>query len=534
MSMARWWLVPSFSLAALLASAQTGWAPVSREVELPYAQGLQRTGSGVHTAIRPYKTVDMRKAMKADSLLPRAALRELDTWAGRLNGRRFRWGPLLELNGGYETGSHSGVRYRGGAGFWTDADLGKKLQLHVDAQAWGDRLPTYLDSLAQATQVTTGEGYAHGDPSLYTHYDWSAHLSWDAHKYINLTVGRGKHFFGEGHRSLFLSDEAYSYPYLRITTELWRIKYVNLFAMMNDIRGAGGDWTRFERKFTSMHYLSWNALDRLNLALFEAVVWSAGDAPYPRGFDVNYLNPVLFFRPTEFRLGSPDNALLGFAANAKAGKYVLFYAQAMLDEFLVKQVRNGFGWYANKQALQFGVNAYRAFGVEGLHLRGEWNYIRPFMYTHSDTRQNYSHMGQPLAHPYGSNVQEALAHGDLTQGRWVFTTRASLAWMGNDSTYSYGNNIFRPERDRPPHPLGGLQDFDYEMGRYGESTLLHIEARAGWTVDPRSAMRLEAAYTFRQLTPAWGPMDQTHYFRLGLACHFRDRHPEQVVRYVFR
>ena len=40
MSMARWWLVPSFSLAALLASAQTGWAPVSREVELPYAQGL--------------------------------------------------------------------------------------------------------------------------------------------------------------------------------------------------------------------------------------------------------------------------------------------------------------------------------------------------------------------------------------------------------------------------------------------------------------------------------------------------------------
>ena len=167
MSMARWWLVPSFSQAALLASAQTGWAPVSREVELPYAQGLQRTGSGVHTAIRPYKTVDMRKAMKADSLLPRAALRELDTWAGRLNGRRFRWGPLLELNGGYETGSHSGVRYRGGAGFWTDADLGKKLQLHVDAQAWGDRLPTYLDSLAQATQVIFFFFYDKGYTEIY-------------------------------------------------------------------------------------------------------------------------------------------------------------------------------------------------------------------------------------------------------------------------------------------------------------------------------------------------------------------------------
>ena len=528
---------PSLLLALALTTgihAQTGWSPLSREVERPYAQALQRFGSDAHTAVRPYATTTLRAALKADSLAPRAAWSVLDKWAGRQNGRRFRWGPLLDATGGYEMGSHTGARFRGGAGFWSDVDLGSKLNLHVDVQAWGDRLPTYLDSLAQATQVTAGEGYAQGDATLYTHHDWNAHLSWDAHKYINITAGRGKHFIGEGHRSLFLSDEAYSYPYLKLSTTVWRIKYVNLFAMMSDIRGGYGDWRNFHKKFASMHYLSWNATDRINVALFEAIMWSSGDDQYPRGFDVNYLNPVLFYRPTEFRIGSPDNALLGFAANIKAGKHVLFYTQVMLDEFLLQQVRAGAGWYANKQALQVGVNAHRAFGVEGLHLRGEFNYIRPFMYTHSDTRQNYAHLGQPLAHPYGSNVQEALAHGDYEQGRWIFTLRASMAWMGNDSLTSFGNNIFRPESDRPDNPVGGKQDFDFEMGRYKESTLIHAEARAGWTIDPRSALRVEAAYTFRHLTPAWGTEDITHFFRVGLSCHFRERHPEQAVRYVLR
>jgi hypothetical protein len=283
-----------------------------------------------------------------------------------------------------------------------------------------------------------------------------------------------------------------------------------------------------------MHYLSWNISHRVNLAVFEAVIWSSGDEAYPRGFDFNYINPVLFYRPTEFRLGSPDNALLGFGLNVKAGKHVLFYSQVMLDEFLAEQVRGGYGWYANKQAVQVGVNAYEAFGVQGLQLRAEWNLIRPFMFTHSDTRQNYAHMGQPLAHPYGSNLQEALVHADLVRDRWVFGTRMSMTWMGTDSVDSYGNNIFRPEGDRPDRPEGGNLDFGYKIGNYKVKTLFHAEARVGWTVDPRSATRLEASYTFRTVDPPMGDVTQTNFLRIGLVCHFRERHPEQEVRYVLR
>ena len=105
------------------------------------------------------------------------------------------------------------------------------------------------------------------------------------------------------------------------------------------------------------------------MSIFEAIVWQDNDPNYRRGFDVNYLNPVLFYRPTEFSLGSPDNALLGFAVNVRVGKHALLYSQLMFDEFLLSNVRAGEGWFGNKQGLQLGVVGHDAFKIEGLMLR---------------------------------------------------------------------------------------------------------------------------------------------------------------------
>ena len=520
--------------AALVAQGQAGWMPLSREVERPFAAALQAVGSPAHTAIRPYRLTDLRQADPQDSLRPAAWLPALDRWSGARNGRRFRWGPLLDLSGNLGLDSASVIGHRAGAGFWMEQDIGARLTLHADAQGWSERLPGYLDTLARATQVTSGEGYAFSDGAGFAHYDWNAQVSWDPGKYFNLTLGRGKNAFGEGHRSLFLSSEATSYPFLRITTTAWRFKYVNLFTVMNDIRGAGGVSSRFERKYASMHYLSVNAHRRINLALFEAIVWSRGDSLYPRGFDVNYLNPVIFYRPVEYSVGSPDNALLGFAVNIKVGRSGLLYSQLMLDEFLLREVRAGDGWYANKQAVQLGFVAREAFRVPGLMLRAEWNMVRPFMYTHSDTRQNYAHMGQPLTHPYGSNFQEAIAQGEWSRERWLLGVRASMAWLGRDTLESFGNSIFRPETERPTVASGAFRSYGYRIGMLEEYSLFHGELRAGWLVDPASATRLEVSWLARGSMPASGPGEWTQVFRVGLVCHFRDRHPEQEVRYVLQ
>jgi hypothetical protein len=524
-------------LVAMQLLAQTSWMPLSREVENLSAGHAQAHGTSLHTAIRPYRSSEVRAAMPVDTGARIALLTcpsrfcALDRWAGVYNGRKFRWGPLLDAQVVFSSDtSGSTFGHRLGAGAWFERDLGEKLTLHLDGQVWSERFPSYLDTLASATQMSAGEGYAYGDAPNYTHYDWNGYLSWDPGKYFNFTLGRGKNFFGEGHRSLLLSDEATSYPYLKVTTTVWKIKYVNLFTAMNDIRGADGQVSDFQRKWTSMHYLSWNATKWLNVALFEAVVWSQGDSLYPRGFDMNYLNPIIFYRPVEYSIGSPDNALLGGALNFRAGKSTLIYTQVMLDEFLLSEIRAGNGWYGNKQAFQLGVVSRNAFKVPGLQLRAEWNFVRPFMYTHSDTRQNYAHMGQPLAHPYGSNMQEVIAHADLSTGRWRHSLRTSMAWLGSDTTFSHGNNIFRPESDRVGG-AAGFRDYGYNVGSAEPYTLLHAELRSGYLLDANTGTRVEASYLFRTRTGEGDPM-QDHVFRVGLVCYFRERHPEQEVRYV--
>ncbi|MCB9183227.1 MAG: hypothetical protein H6591_04860 [Flavobacteriales bacterium] len=524
-------LVPGMALP------QTAWLPLSREVERPYAALIQSVGSPMHSAVRPYARRELSALGLPDSTLLPSALPVLDRWAGVRNGRKVRWGPLLDLQAGFDTDTAAGVVHRAGAGFWFDADLGQRWSVHADAMSWHERLPAYLDSVADAAQTVPGEGISYlpfgaDSGAAVAHYDWSGYVSWDPGKYFNLTLGRGKNFFGDGYRSLLLSDEATSYPYLRITTTVWRVKYVNLFASMNDIRGANGVASDFRRKWASMHYLSWNAGKRINVALFEAIVWSQGDSLYPRGFDMNYLNPIIFYRPVEYNLGSPDNALLGGSFSIKAGKRTLLYGQVVLDEFLLKEVRAGNGWFGNKQAAQLGLVARDAFGRKGLMLRAEWNAVRPFMYTHSDTRQNYAHFGQPLAHPFGSNFQEVLAQAELTQDRWLFSARASMAWLGRDAEYSYGNNIFRPESDRQSNSIGQFRNYGFAIGSVNEYTVLHAEARAGWLIDGSTGTRLEASALYRTAGLADGGSRQAVVVRVGVACYFRDRHAEQEPRYV--
>ncbi len=528
----------SFGLAALCAlatSAQQGYLPLSRTVDAPWTARMHHYGALGHSAIRPYLQEDLAQLPKADSAVPPALL----PWLQRMTDPTHRWhgGPLVDALVGASTNDKDAMKYRAGLGGWLEWNATPRLTFHADIQGWNETLPDYLDSAARATHVVPGEGWAEGDPGeARTHYDWNAWADYKAGDHFHLTLGKGKNFIGEGYRSLFLSDEAYSYPYFRITTTAWHIRYVNLFTLMDDIRGSGGDPTRVGKKFTSMHYLSWNISKRVNAGLFEAIVWQDNDPRYPRGFDLNYVDPVIFYRPVEFGLGSPDNALLGFALNVKVGHDVLLYSQLMLDEFLLRNVRAGQGWYANKQGVQAGVIAHDVLGHKGLTARGEFDYVRPFMYTHQDTRQNYTHHGQPLAHPYGSNFWEALGQVEWRKGNWYLSEVVSYALMGQDTSSdthsSYGNNIFLPEVSRPILQVGAWSNYGYFLGEPSHVTVLQSELCLGRIIDPRSGLMLELAWTFRSQEPEIGKSLQTNYVRIGLSANLRERHPFQTVRYT--
>lgn len=268
-------------------------------------------------------------------------------------------------------------------------------------------LPTYVKNYVRDHDAVPGEGFY--KPFKTGGVDFitaRGYLTFNITKNIHLQFGHDKNFIGNGYRSLILSDFSSSYTFLKLNTKVWKFNYMNLFTEMNAGTLSGN--SSFPKKYLAFHHLSLNIGKHLNIGVFESVVFGRQDSIKNGQFDFNYLNPIIFFRSIEQQLGSSDNALLGMDYKLNFLKHFSFYGQIILDEFLLKEVKAGEGWWANKQALQVGLKYMNVAGIRNLDMQGEVNIIRPYMYAHSDKYTSYAHYNQPLAHPMGANLYEVI------------------------------------------------------------------------------------------------------------------------------
>jgi hypothetical protein len=318
--------------------------------------------------------------------------------------------------------------------------------------------------------------------------DINARLTYEASDIFTLEVGRSKHFFGNGYRSLFLSDNAGAYPYFKLKTRVWHLDYTNLFSAQRARLTPEG---QLEAKYTSSHFLSWNISPRVNIHLFESIIWQSQDSLSNRGFDVYYLNPIIFYRPVEFALGSADNAIIGFGLDYKIYPSYLLYTEVVLDEFLLDQFRAADGWWANKFGVQVGLKGFDFFGIEGLTAQAEFNLVRPFTYSHGSPIQNYAHQDQALAHPLGANFYEGLLIGSYRKGEWEIRNHTSYTLKGDDEDdLNLGGDIFRSYVG----PANNLGNF---IGQGIQTEALQNSLYLSYILDNQSDMRISLAYHFR-------------------------------------
>jgi hypothetical protein len=278
-----------------------------------------------------------------------------------------------------------------------------------------------------------------------------AYASIKATEHIGIQFGQDRFFIGNGARSLVLSDVGNSYPFLKVQTKVWRFNYTNLFAQLRgnipaSLTGSSAN-IRYPKKFMALHHFSFNVTDNFNIGLFEAII--SGDST-GSSFEVEYLNPVIFYRAVEQYGGSQDNALVGADMKWNFLRHFQLYGQFVLDEFLLSAYRQSDGWWGNKWALQLGGKYMNVFGFPNLDLQLEWNRVRPFMYSHITDYTNYTHYSQPLAHPLGANFDEKLAILRYQPaGRWAFAATLMQADFGEDAQgTNYGGDIFKPYTTR--------------------------------------------------------------------------------------
>jgi len=149
----------------------------------------------------------------------------------------------------------------------------------------------------------------------------NAFIAYSVNEDLSLTAGTSKNFIGEGYRSMILSDASFSYPYLKLTGNLKNVKYTVLYNQFIDRSSTLSPEFGMDRKWATMHYLQVMLWGRLNLGLFDAIVWENADSTGHRGFDVQYLNPIILLRPVEESFGSPDNALVGSTFSVRINKH---------------------------------------------------------------------------------------------------------------------------------------------------------------------------------------------------------------------
>ena len=79
-------------------------------------------------------------------------------------------------------------------------------------------------------------------------------------------------------------------------------------------------------------------------------------------------------------------------------------------------------------------------------MQGEFNYVRPYTYSHGSPQQSYTHYNQPLAHPLGANFKEAVGIVSYRHNRYRLDGKLIYAESGRDTakitSSNVGQNIF--------------------------------------------------------------------------------------------
>lgn len=395
--------------------------------------------------------------------------------------------------------------------------IGKNLTFCTEFYENQAKLPAYLDAFGRVNRIVPGQGEwkSYNDGKAFDFAYSSALINYKAGKHFDFQLGYDKNFIGDGYRSMLLSDASFNYPFLKIIANVGRVQYTTMWAQFIDMKYPVASYDNgYRKKWGVFNYLDWNISKKVSLGLFEGVIWQDSDSTGKRGFDASYINPIVFLRPVEFSVGSPDNALMGLNLKYAPSANSTLYGQFILDEFKFKEVTKGNGWWGNKFGGQVGFRSNNIFKVQHLNFLTEINAARPYTFSQRTTLNNYGHYNQPLAHPQGANFVEWINIADYRYKRLFLRGQITWARYGLDSAgLNFGKDINASYKDHE-------REYGNKIGQGLKTTLTNVQGTAAFLLNPKYNLRLEATVTARQESNnVW--KNKELVFQVGLRSSFR-------------
>jgi len=476
---------------------------------------MNSIGTNSHTAAKPFLYADVAKYYDIKAEKQNLA-KDTDSWLGRklynehlvqVQGKDywFTVDPILDLQVGKDAEADFSSTWNNTRGIFIQAGLGKRLNITSSIYESQGRFADYFNEYAESLKafgpdpaIIPGRGIAKRfKTDSYDYPVAEAYLSYTPADFLNIQFGHGKNFIGDGYRSLFQSDVSSPYPFLKLNTSFWKVKYTSTWMWLKDVRPEVTVDGAFFTKYMSNNYLSWNVSKRLNIGLFESVMWADTN---DRGFDINYLNPVIFFRAIEFQTGQDaGNAILGLSGKYKWNNKVNLYGQFILDEFSLNDVKAGEKSWKNKFGFQLGAKYFNAFKIDNLLLQAEYNQVRPYTYSHNSIILNYAHFNQPMAHLWGSNFRELVLIGRYNYKRWFADAKFIIGQRGYDfntteDSFNYGGDIYADEDNR-------VADTGIKIGQGNKTNSFMTEIQAGYLLNPETNLKVFTNIIYRDFNP---------------------------------
>ena len=496
---------------------------------------LNQVGSNNHTASKPYSYDEVAKYYDFETV-NQSALKQKESWWGRKfwnenlvaiqgEGYWFALNPILDLRIGKDTESEASNTFVNTRGVKIDGGLGEQLTFSTSIFESQGRFADYYNGFAESIRPSGGNpaivpGIGIAKRFKEDAYDFpmaEANIKYTPSQFINLQLGYGRNFLGDGYRSLLQGDGTSPYPFFKINTTFWKIKYTNTYMWLKDVRDLATVDGTYATKYMASHYLSWNATKRLNIGFFENVVWTNTNE---RGFDFNFVNPLIFYRAVEFGSSSKTgNAVLGLSSKYKWNNQINFYGQFLIDEFAIGDVQESNQSWRNKFGYQVGVKYYDAFKVKNLLLQLEYNQVRPYVYSHSNPLTNYGHNNQSMGHNWGANFRELVAIARYYKGRYFADAKLIYGQRGFDfnngtDTFNYGGNIYLDYDENRPYDTG------VSIAQGNKTTVMIADVQVGYLVNPASNLKVFGNVLFRNFDPAAETTttikSNTTWFSIGL------------------
>lgn len=506
--------------------------PLSHELYSRFEAEVNRIGTNFHSASKPFLFSEVEPYYDFEAEI-NSLQKPAESWVGRKiwNEHLFTfqgddyWFTIdfaLDMQVGKDLDSELDVTYNNTRAAIFQGGLGKNLNFYSVVYENQGRFADYFNHYAESIRpgsegraIIPGRGIAKA--FMGQAYDYpvaEGYLSFSPGKYFNLQFGHGKNFIGDGYRSLLLSDVAAPYPFFKLNTTFWKVKYTNTWMSLRDVRPEVTGEGSYRTKFMANHYLSYNVTKRLNLGFFESVMWENDNN---RGFDLNYLNPIIFYRAIEFSTGAQaGNAVIGLTGKYKWSDHFITYGQWLIDEFSSTDVFGGEGSWKNKHGFQLGTKYFNAFNIEHLYLQLEYNQVRPYTYSHNTITLNYGHTNQSMAHLWGANFREIVGIARYKTGRYYGHVKAIYGERGfdyfQDGDY-YGGNIYRSEESRP-------FETGVRIGQGNTTDSFYTETEVGYIINPATNLKFFGSFIYRQFDPevntALNFDTTTYWFNIGL------------------